>query len=68
MEGGFRLAHELEGLLRGISADGTIDSSETERPRRWLAQNDEYRNVIPFAELHRVLTRILINSEVASRC
>lgn len=56
---GFRLAHELEGLLRGISADGTIDSSETERLRRWLAQNDEYRNVIPFAELHRQVERAL---------
>ena len=62
---GFRLAHELEGLLRGISADGTIDSSETERLRRWLAHSDEYRNVIPFAELHRQVERALADGTLA---
>ena len=48
---GFRLAHELEGILQGIKADGRIDSLERDRLRRWLNVNEPFASVRPFSEL-----------------
>ena len=56
---GFRLAHELEGLLQGIRADGVIDDTETARLRRWLDHNDAYGSVHPFSELRDHISRVL---------
>jgi hypothetical protein len=48
---GFRLAHELEGLLRGIAADGVIHELEIQRLRGWLDANQGFTHIAPFAEL-----------------
>jgi len=56
---GFRLAHELEGLLEGISADGIINALEAERLRRWLEECARFNAVEPFRTLDAHLTRVL---------
>ena len=48
---GFRLAHELTGLLAGIESDGVIVRVEVERVSRWLEAAAPYRQVQPFAEI-----------------
>lgn len=48
---GFRLAHELKGLLSGIQADGRITEGEVGRLSRWLAAAAPYRDIRPFAEI-----------------
>jgi hypothetical protein len=55
----FRLAHELEGLLSGIRADGTIEPDEVVRLRGWLEANESYSRVHPFSELAERVTRAL---------
>lgn len=61
---GFRLAHELDGLLSGISADGVINADETARVRRWLEANEPYADVRPFSELAGHLTHALSDGVV----
>jgi hypothetical protein len=56
---GFRLAHELEGILTGIAADGVIHPDETARLHAWLAQNVRFANIHPFSELVEYLQRAL---------
>ena len=56
---GFRLCHELEGLLTGISADGRIEKVEVDRLRRWLGEVQQYRSVQPFAEMIPYVERAL---------
>lgn len=48
---GFRLAHELEGILLGIKADAVINEHETGRLRRWLTANQPFTGQRPFSEL-----------------
>lgn len=50
---GFRLAHELDGLLTGIAADGVINAEETARLKAWLDANSAFADVRPFSELAR---------------
>lgn len=52
---GFRLAHELEGILTGIQADGLIHPLEKDRVARWLQANQPFAHLRPFDELHRRL-------------
>jgi hypothetical protein len=56
---GFRLAHELEGLLEGIRADGIITPEETALLARWLDANREFADIRPFSELAMHLTAVL---------
>lgn len=62
---GFRLAHELEGLLHGIKADGVIDASEAERLGSWLMANARYAHIYPFSELARHVVRALDDGQVS---
>ncbi len=48
---GFRLAHELEGILTGIRADGAIGQQEFARVERWLSENEQHALVYPFSEI-----------------
>lgn len=48
---GFRLAHELDGLLVGITADHVITEDERWRVQAWLDANRAYRDVQPFSQL-----------------
>jgi hypothetical protein len=48
---GFRLAHELDGLLRGAKSDGEIVPLEIERVQSWLDAAHSHRHVRPFSEL-----------------
>jgi hypothetical protein len=56
---GFRLAHELTGLLAGVESDGFIVRVEVERVARWLEAAAPYRHVQPFAEIAMRLRRAL---------
>ncbi len=50
-----RLCNELEGLLRGIQADGVILPEETARIVDWLGANRQFTAIHPFSELARKL-------------
>lgn len=56
---GFRLAHELEGILTGIAADGVINGAETARVRAWLDENATFVDIPPFSGLVEHLQRAL---------
>ena len=62
----YRLAYELEGLLRGVRADEHIREDEVERINRWLADNDGYSQVHPFSELADHLRRVLVDGRITS--
>ena len=61
---GFRLAHELWGLLQGIKADRAIEPHEVERLRAWLDANSQFSDVRPFSELACQLQAILADGVV----
>jgi hypothetical protein len=61
---GFRLAHELEGLLDGIRADGIINDLERGRLERWLQANQPYVHMAPFSELARHVERALQDGQL----
>jgi hypothetical protein len=63
---GFRLLHELEGLLQGIQADGVISAPEVLRLRRWLAENEPYAWRHPFSELTTHLERVLADGVITT--
>lgn len=56
---GFRLAHELEGILTGIAADGLINADETARVRAWVDENAPFVDISPFSGLVEHLQRAL---------
>jgi hypothetical protein len=58
---GFRLAHELEGLLTGIRADNTVLPLETQRVRAWLVAAAPYRDIRPFQQLSALLEAALVD-------
>lgn len=62
---GFRLAHELEGILTGIRADGRIDELEQDRLRRWLEVNEAYAQLQPFKELREHVLQALADGAVS---
>jgi len=63
---GFRLANELEGLLRGIAADGVITPAETTRVRAWLDANRHFRDIRPFSELAGRLEAALADGQLTT--
>jgi NAD-dependent DNA ligase len=56
---GYRLAHELEGVLTGIGADGVINRLEAERLVDWVTENAAFANIPPFSELAQHVERML---------
>lgn len=56
---GFRLCHELEGLLGGVQADGQITSEEVQRVIRWREAATAYADIRPFSEIVQQLDRAL---------
>jgi NAD-dependent DNA ligase len=56
---GYRLAHELEGILTGIAADTVINHSEVQRLRAWVSANEQFADVRPFSELVEHVNRAL---------
>jgi hypothetical protein len=63
---GFRLLHELEGLLHGITADGVINDQEVQRIRRWLLENEPYTWLHPFSELSGHLETVLADGVITA--
>ena len=61
----YRLAHELEGLLLGVQADGRIVPEENERIRRWLEANRDFEHVRPFSEIAAHLRRALEDGAIS---
>lgn len=57
----YRLIHELEGLIRGVSADHVIVPDETARLSRWLIEADAYRHIEPFRGLAQHVDRVLVD-------
>lgn len=62
---GFRLAHELSGLLAGVTADDHISQAETDRIRAWLTANHEFTDVHPFTEIAQHLEHALASGRRA---
>jgi NAD-dependent DNA ligase len=65
---GFRLAHELEGILSGIRADGVINQLETRRLTDWMWANAQFAAIRPFSEIaarveHAIATGVLTMDE-----
>jgi NAD-dependent DNA ligase len=60
----FRLLHELEGLLEGISADHLINEAESQRIRRWLDENAGFDDVHPFSEMASHLRKALTDGVI----
>jgi len=56
---GYRLAHELEGILAGIGADGVINRLEAERLVAWVTENAAFADIRPFSELSQHVERML---------
>lgn len=56
---GMRLCNELDGLIRGVHADGIIVQEEAARIAAWLQRNDEFADVHPFTEIVSRLRRAL---------
>lgn len=63
---GMRLCNELDGLLRGIQADGIILPAETARIAGWLEANRTYTSTHPFSELATHLERALADGLLTS--
>ena len=61
---GFRLAHELEGLLRGIRADERIAPEEASRIVHWLEDAASFRTIAPFSELATHLDATLADGQL----
>ncbi len=61
---GYRLAHELEGLLVGISADGIIDQEEADRLKRWRNANSQFSTIKPFSELCEKVDQALADGKL----
>jgi len=62
---GFRLAHELEGLLQGIRADGAIEPLEQDRLASWLEWNKPHAHLRPFSELALHVQRALADGHLS---
>jgi len=63
---GFRLLHELEGLIVGVQADGVITPAEVSRLGRWLAENELYASIHPFSELKTHLEQVLADRAITT--
>ncbi len=55
----------LYGLILGINADHNIVSSESEKLRRWLVENDKYKDGFPFNKIIPILNNILEDNIVS---
>ncbi len=51
--------HSLEGILKGIAADGVVTAEEVELVREWLRQNGPSIRRHPFSEIKAVLDEAL---------
>jgi hypothetical protein len=51
--------HSLEGILKGIAADGLLQAREVRALERWLDDNRELQNKHPFNEISAALTTAL---------
>jgi hypothetical protein len=63
---GYRLAHELEGILQGISSDGIIHRSEAKRLVSWVSANAAYSEIRPFSELVNHIEKALSDGVLTS--
>lgn len=63
---GMRLCNELDGLLRGVKADGIITPDEAARIAAWLQKNAEFDNVHPFSELASKLRHALSDGSLSN--
>lgn len=59
-----RQFHEMEGILRGVTADGRVSSAEVTALRGWLACLGEQRAQAPFAEVAAVVERVVADGVV----
>lgn len=59
-----RQFHEMEGILRGVTADGVVSAGEVGALRHWLACLGEQRARAPFAEVAAVVERIVSDGVV----
>jgi hypothetical protein len=53
-----KAAHELEGILHGISADRVVNERELRRRVEWLGEHRAMANRQPFDEVFQLVTRV----------
>lgn len=56
--------HMLEGIVKGIAADGVINDAEMKALHLWLAEHRLYSRRQPFKELIPVVNRALLDSKL----
>ena len=56
----------LQGIMRGIAADGKITKLELEGLREWMADNDHLKTCWPYDELSSLITTVLQDGVVDS--
>jgi hypothetical protein len=54
----------LEGLLKGVAADGCISALEVSAVRSWMNENEEFRNRHPFNEIYQALGDALTDGQL----
>ena len=54
-----KAVHTLEGLLKGISADRTVNTHEVHLLKEWMYEHREFANRHPFSEFFPVLAKAL---------
>lgn len=57
-------AHKLEGILRGIAADGLVTADESKILLKWLAEHRSCASRHPFNELVPVINRAMRNHRI----
>ncbi len=60
----FRATQELEGILKGIGADGIINVEELKSLKGWLELHDNMSGYYPFAELREITSQAVANGEI----
>lgn len=56
--------HTLEGLLKGVAADGVITVAELEGVRRWMREHSEFALHHPFNEIIPFLDDVLADGQI----
>jgi len=54
-----RSIHTLEGLIRGVGADGKVNDRELTELTRWVGEHQEFKELHPFNEVIPLLTAAL---------
>lgn len=55
---------ELQGILLGLSIDGSIDKEELDAIQTWMTDNRTYKNYSGFSEIYALLNSVLLDGVI----